>query len=106
MERKTGIIYYLKNFTAPKVYNGLYFECLLTDQKIPSHTKVIKSTGVHIKDWKHDIYKPERFGLNEAIGSEEEFCECINEGIEYWHSQENKYKCFKCQLPTRKINEA
>ncbi len=56
-----GMVYYLKDFTAPKVFNGLYFECLLTNQKIPSHTEIKESTGIHISKWKGTIYKPERF---------------------------------------------
>lgn len=56
----TGHVYYLKNFTAPKVFNGLYFECLLTDQKIPSHEKIHSDLG-SFDDWKSPIYKPERF---------------------------------------------
>mgnify|MGYP003426525155 CR=1 FL=1 len=61
---EVGIVYWLKDFTAPKVYNGLYFECLLTDQKIPAHCKA-KSTGIHLLKWEHEVYKPERFNLNE-----------------------------------------
>ena len=75
MKREVGIIYYLHNFTAPKVYTGLYFWCLLTDQKIPSHTKVVKDTGIHIKDWEHEIYKPERFNLNEGENKRKEVCD-------------------------------
>ena len=61
---KTGIVYWLKDYTAPKVFNGLYFECLYTDQKIPAHAKIKKnSTETHLKEWTHEIYKPERFGL-------------------------------------------
>jgi len=60
---ETGIVYWLKDFTAPKVFNGLYFECLVTDQKIAANAKVKESTGIHIKDWPHAIYKPKRFGI-------------------------------------------
>ena len=60
-ELEIGMVYYLKDFTAPKVFNGLYFECLLTDQKIPAIFKIKNSTGIHISDWKDEIYKPERF---------------------------------------------
>lgn len=62
MEPITGNVYYLKDFTAPKVFNGLYFECLLTDQKIPANTKIHSDLG-SIKDWKTEIWKPERFNL-------------------------------------------
>lgn len=60
-ELKTGNVYYLKCFTAPKVFNGLYFECLVTDQKIAAHNKIKKDTGIHLKDWQGDIWNPERF---------------------------------------------
>ncbi len=62
-ELEPGNIYWLHGYTAPKVFNGLYFECLVTDQKIPSHTRVKKRSNIHIKDWQHYIYKRERFGL-------------------------------------------
>lgn len=58
---KTGEIYYLENFTAPKVFTGLIFACLVTDQVRPAHTTVRHRTNTHIKDWTHEIYKPERF---------------------------------------------
>ena len=61
MNHTKGMIYYLVNYTAPKVFNGVYFECLLTDQKIPSHTEVEQCTGINIGEWDHDIYKVERF---------------------------------------------
>ena len=51
---EVGIVYWLKDFSAPKVYNGLYFECLLTDQKIPAHCKA-KSTGIHLLKWSYCI---------------------------------------------------
>lgn len=60
---KAGHVYHIKDFTAPKVFNGLYFECLLTDQKIPAYAKLIADLG-HIHDYKEEIWKPERFGLN------------------------------------------
>lgn len=59
---ETGHVYYLKDFTAPKVFNGLYFECLLTDQKIRADEKIHKDLGL-LTEWKHPIYKPERFGI-------------------------------------------
>lgn len=57
-----GIVYWVQGFTAPKVFNGLYFECLLTDQKIAANYKA-KSTGTNIVNWTSEIYKPERFNL-------------------------------------------
>jgi hypothetical protein len=60
---KVGFVYYIGEYTAPKVFNGLYYECLLTDQRIASHEEIKVETGVKITDWGHDIYKPERFGL-------------------------------------------
>ena len=36
---ESGLVYWLHDFTAPKVFNGLYFECLVTDQRIPAHVK-------------------------------------------------------------------
>lgn len=62
---KVGFVYYIGNYTAPKVFNGLYYECLLTDQRIASHEEIKVETGVKITDWEHDIYKPERFGLRD-----------------------------------------
>ncbi len=60
---EVGIIYYLYDYTGPKVFNGLYFECLVTDQKIAAHSKISTKTGKNIKDWDiQEIYKPERFG--------------------------------------------
>ena len=63
MKRIIGRVYYLENFTAPKVFNGYDFECLLTDQKIKAETNISKDTGVNLKEWseKYNIYKPERF---------------------------------------------
>ncbi len=58
-----GMVYYLEGYTSPKVYNGLYFECLTTEQKVPAHCKA-KSTGIHLLKWEHEVYKPERFSLN------------------------------------------
>lgn len=58
-----GHVYYLKDFTAPKVFNGLYFECLLTDQKIRADKLVVEDLG-KVDEWKTKIWKPERFGLN------------------------------------------
>lgn len=55
-----GHVYYLRDFTAPKVFNGLYFECLLTDQKIRADEKIHKELGL-ISDWNQPIHKPERF---------------------------------------------
>jgi hypothetical protein len=58
----TGHVYFIEGYTAPKVFNGLYFECLLTDQKISAHIRIRKDLG-HLLEWKHEIYKPERFGI-------------------------------------------
>ena len=58
-----GMIYYLEDYTAPKVFTGLMFECLVTDQCIPAHSKVSKTTNTLLSEWSGDIYKPERFGL-------------------------------------------
>ena len=60
MKAIIGHVYYLKDFTAPKVFNGLYFECLLTDQKIRADEKIHSDLGL-LTDWKDKIYKPERF---------------------------------------------
>lgn len=59
-----GHIYSLKDFTAPKVWMGDYFECLLTDQKIEWDARFdgdFLDQPTHIRDWKEWIYKPERF---------------------------------------------
>lgn len=63
MELIVGNIYYLKNFTSPKVFNGLYFECLSTEQKIPANVEVETNTFISLEEWKGEIYKPERFCL-------------------------------------------
>jgi len=57
-----GEVVYLKDFTAPKVFRGILFECLLTDQIIPmaEKLKIVKKMG-HIKNWKHEIWNRERF---------------------------------------------
>lgn len=68
MKVVTGHVYYLKDFTAPKVFNGLYFECLLTDQKIRADEKIHSDLGL-LKDWPHKVYLPERFGLNPLTNS-------------------------------------
>ncbi len=60
-EIKSGYVYYLENYTAPKVFNGLYFECLLTDQKIPANSKINLATGILLKDWDGAIFMIERF---------------------------------------------
>ena len=60
---KSGHVYFIALYTAPKVFNGLYFECLLTNQKIPAYAKLIEDLG-NIHDYKSEIWKPERFGLN------------------------------------------
>jgi len=61
MKLKYGSIYYLQDFTAPKMWNGLYFDCLLTGQKIPGNEKVKKYTGHNLNDWPNAIYKKQRF---------------------------------------------
>lgn len=68
MKAKIGHVYYLKDFTAPKVFNGLYFECLLTDQKIRRDAKIVKDLGM-IYNWPHKTWKPERFGINPLTNS-------------------------------------
>ena len=56
---KLNHVYYLKNYTAPKVYLGTHFECLLTDQKISKDEKIWQDLGP-LSEWKYPIYKPER----------------------------------------------
>lgn len=59
----TGMVYFLEDYTAPKVFNGLYFECLLTEQKIPAHAKIKEEISL-IQDYNlSSIYKPQRFNL-------------------------------------------
>lgn len=55
-----GNVYYIENFTAPKLFRGTYFECLLTDQKIESNQVVVKDLGQY-KEYKNEVWKPERF---------------------------------------------
>ena len=43
--------------------------------------KVKERTNIHVKDWPHEIYKPERFGLTESEFHDEdesEFQSCDN----------------------------
>lgn len=63
MKAIVGRVYYLKDFTAPKVFNGLYFECLLTDQKIRADEKIKEDLG-SLLEWPHPIYREERFFPN------------------------------------------
>ncbi len=53
-------VYYLKDYTAPKVFLGTHFECLLTDQKIGKDARVVKHIRA-LSEWISPIYKPERF---------------------------------------------
>lgn len=55
-----GGVYWVDGFNAPKVFNGLYFECLLTDQKIPANAKA-KPAGHTILTWPHDVWARNRF---------------------------------------------
>ncbi len=55
-----GHVYWLYQFTAPKVWTGKYYECLVTDQVILKG-KIRTRTEIHVKDWPHDIYEIERF---------------------------------------------
>lgn len=57
---KLGFIYYLREFTGPKVFMGDRYECLLTDQKLSATEGIYIEIG-HIKDWRPEIYLPERF---------------------------------------------
>lgn len=59
-----GMVYFLKDYTAPKVFNGLYFECLVTVQKISAHSKIHKEIKM-LNEWEvSKIYLPKRFNLN------------------------------------------
>ena len=58
---KVGNIYFLVGYTAPKVFTGMIFECLLTDQKIPAHAKIKKDTGININDYNGYIFNINRF---------------------------------------------
>jgi len=62
-ELKSGYVYYLKGYTSPKFFNGLYFECLTTDQKIPADCEVASETNMKLEEYSEncEIYKPERF---------------------------------------------
>lgn len=62
IELVKGNIYYLRFFTAPKVWTGEWFECLLTDQRIRKKgTRVSQFTGHNLLTWPHEIYRIERF---------------------------------------------
>lgn len=63
-----GMVYLLKDYTAPKVYNGLYFECLYTDQTIPAHAAV-RIEVQHFDQFDiNEIHKPERFARLQING--------------------------------------
>ena len=55
-----GRVYFLENYTAPKYFNGLYFECLLTDQKIAAHSKIVRELCL-VTEYEGKIWRPERF---------------------------------------------
>lgn len=55
-------VYYLDDFTAPKVFNGLCFECTISNQCIAANEKAVKDLG-HVEDYAGDIFKPKRFHL-------------------------------------------
>jgi hypothetical protein len=65
-EPKVGNIYYLKNYTAPKVFTGKHYECALTSQKVARNAKIIQDLG-SLKEWPYAVWKPKRFA---AIGIE------------------------------------
>jgi hypothetical protein len=70
---KIGYVYYLNGFTAPKVYLGTHFECLITDQKISiQDSRNPKDANVHIFDWDGDIYKNDRFDYLKCGGKDPE----------------------------------
>jgi hypothetical protein len=58
---KRGFVYYLKDYTAPKVFDGDRFICLLTEQIIEASTKISVDTKTHIKDWVFEVSRKERF---------------------------------------------
>lgn len=57
---KIGYVYYLKDYTAPKIFNGLYFECLLSLQKIPAHAEV-KQEICEYREYEGDVWNAYRF---------------------------------------------
>lgn len=61
---KVGYVYALKDFTAPKVWMGDFFECVYTDQRIKYNARFdgdYFGKPMHIHDFPHEIYQPERF---------------------------------------------
>jgi hypothetical protein len=59
-------VYFIENYTSPKLFNGSHFECLLTDQLLEPSSKIIDDLG-HINNYKFEIWKPERFGINKRL---------------------------------------
>lgn len=59
-QRTVGHVYYIEGYTAPKVFTGARFICLLTDQVISWHNTPTKDLG-HVRDWQTEIFQPERF---------------------------------------------
>ena len=50
-ELKQGYVYFLEDYTAPKVFNGQYFECLYTNQKIAANASISEDTGLTIDEF-------------------------------------------------------
>lgn len=56
-----GMVYWIMGFTAPKVFDGEKFHCLLTDQVI-EYGKFLSCKEIEsVTGWTGQIYKPERF---------------------------------------------
>lgn len=54
-------VYRLHNYESTFVFNGLYYESLETDLKLPANTPIYKEFGLSLNDWPHKIYNPQRF---------------------------------------------
>jgi hypothetical protein len=61
---KKGVVYWVMGFTAPKVFDGENFHCLLTDQVISCGKYISAKEIKPLSEWEASyIYKPERFNL-------------------------------------------
>lgn len=72
-----GNVYFLKNYTAPKVFTGHHFECALTHQYLTSNIKILQDLGP-LKDWPHEVWRPERFN---GLGIEAKSPEAESRGL-------------------------
>lgn len=103
-----GMVYYLEDYTAPKVFNGLCFECLLTDQKIPSNSKITSEIKM-IEFWDTTkMYQPERFyelTSHKLKKGDMYQRSCVDCGNQFESDRRHQNVCLSCisQLPEKVV---